>query len=50
MPHTFNGCRIYRGYEPEASRYGQTALSMALTKPRRPEKPAQKKERQTVVE
>ncbi|MBW2096785.1 MAG: DUF4412 domain-containing protein [Deltaproteobacteria bacterium] len=29
---------------------GQTALSMALTKPRRPEKPAQKKERQAVVE
>jgi hypothetical protein len=29
---------------------GQTALSMALTKPRRPEKPAQKKERQAVVD
>jgi len=29
---------------------GKTALSVALTKPRRPEKPAQKKERQAVVE
>lgn len=29
---------------------GQTALSMALTKPRRPENAAQKKERQAVVE
>ncbi|UCF83875.1 MAG: DUF4412 domain-containing protein [Desulfobacteraceae bacterium] len=29
---------------------GQTALSMALTKPRRPENSAQKKERQAVVE
>ena len=29
---------------------GKTALSMALTKPRRPEKPAQKKERQAVVD
>ena len=29
---------------------GQTALSMALTKPRRPEKPEQKKERQAVVD
>ncbi|MDY6789828.1 MAG: DUF4412 domain-containing protein [Thermodesulfobacteriota bacterium] len=28
---------------------GQTALSSALTKPRRPEKPAQKKERQAVI-
>jgi ankyrin repeat protein len=29
---------------------GETALSKAMTKPRRPEKPAQKKERQAVVE
>ncbi len=29
---------------------GKTALNMAMTKPRRPEKPAQKKERQAVVE
>jgi hypothetical protein len=42
---------LYHGADVNAkTQDGKTALSMALTKPRRPEKPAQIKERQAVVD